>query len=94
MQQTVFSNLAIIASPCFHIFLLVMIKAFIFDLDGTIVNTELTHYKAWERTLLNNWRMDSLKRGVFLFDAEGCYAAPGRIFSCFSFKDVERRRSS
>ena len=31
-----------------------MIKAFIFDLDGTIVNTELTHYKAWERTLLNN----------------------------------------
>jgi len=31
-----------------------MIKALIFDLDGTLANTELLHYRAWEKTLLNN----------------------------------------
>lgn len=31
-----------------------MIKALIFDLDGTLANTEMLHYRAWERTLLNN----------------------------------------
>ncbi len=31
-----------------------MIKGFIFDLDGTLANTEKLHYRAWEKTLLNN----------------------------------------
>ena len=31
-----------------------MIKALIFDLDGTLANTELLHYRAWKKTLLNN----------------------------------------
>jgi HAD superfamily hydrolase (TIGR01509 family) len=31
-----------------------MIKALIFDLDGTLANTETLHYKAWEKTLTNN----------------------------------------
>ena len=31
-----------------------MIKALIFDLDGTLANTELLHYQAWEKTLINN----------------------------------------
>jgi HAD superfamily hydrolase (TIGR01509 family) len=31
-----------------------MIKALIFDLDGTLVNTEPMHYRAWKQTLLNN----------------------------------------
>lgn len=31
-----------------------MIKAFIFDLDGTLVNTEKMHYRAWRRTLQQN----------------------------------------
>lgn len=31
-----------------------MIRALIFDLDGTLVNTELLHYQAWEQTLLAN----------------------------------------
>jgi HAD superfamily hydrolase (TIGR01509 family) len=29
-----------------------MLKAFVFDLDGTLVNSELVHYQAWRRTLL------------------------------------------
>ena len=31
-----------------------MIKALIFDLDGTLANTELLHYRAWRQTLLEN----------------------------------------
>lgn len=31
-----------------------MIKALIFDLDGTLANTETLHYRAWEKTLINN----------------------------------------
>jgi len=31
-----------------------MIKALVFDLDGTLANTELMHYRAWRETLLNN----------------------------------------
>lgn len=31
-----------------------MIKGLIFDLDGTLANTERLHYKAWKKTLLNN----------------------------------------
>lgn len=31
-----------------------MITAIIFDLDGTIANTEPLHYEAWRDTLLNN----------------------------------------
>ena len=31
-----------------------MIKALIFDLDGTLANTELLHYQAWKETLANN----------------------------------------
>jgi len=31
-----------------------MIKALIFDLDGTLANTEHLHHQAWEKTLLNN----------------------------------------
>ncbi len=31
-----------------------MIKALIFDLDGTLANTETLHYKAWEKALKNN----------------------------------------
>ncbi len=31
-----------------------MIKALIFDLDGTLANTELLHYRAWKETLSNN----------------------------------------
>lgn len=31
-----------------------MIKALIFDLDGTLANTETQHYKAWEKALKNN----------------------------------------
>ncbi len=31
-----------------------MIKALIFDLDGTLANTELLHYRAWRQTLLKN----------------------------------------
>ena len=31
-----------------------MIKAFIFDLDGTLVNTEKLHYRAWNETLQQN----------------------------------------
>ncbi len=31
-----------------------MIKALIFDLDGTLANTELLHYRAWKKTLFNN----------------------------------------
>lgn len=31
-----------------------MIKALIFDLDGTLANTELLHYRAWKETLLKN----------------------------------------
>jgi len=31
-----------------------MIKALIFDLDGTLANTEELHYRAWEKTLVGN----------------------------------------
>ncbi|MCP4343690.1 MAG: HAD family phosphatase [Desulfobulbaceae bacterium] len=31
-----------------------MIKALIFDLDGTLANTEMLHYRAWKETLLQN----------------------------------------
>jgi len=31
-----------------------MIKALIFDLDGTLANTELLHYRAWKETLIAN----------------------------------------
>lgn len=31
-----------------------MIKALIFDLDGTLVNTEPLHYRAWKATLMEN----------------------------------------
>jgi len=31
-----------------------MIKALIFDLDGTLANTELLHYQAWKQTLFCN----------------------------------------
>lgn len=31
-----------------------MINAIIFDLDGTLANTEKLHYRAWEKTLLAN----------------------------------------
>ena len=31
-----------------------MIKAFIFDLDGTLVNTERLHYRAWSQALKQN----------------------------------------
>jgi HAD superfamily hydrolase (TIGR01509 family) len=31
-----------------------MIKALIFDLDGTLANTELLHYSAWRETLMQN----------------------------------------
>jgi len=31
-----------------------MIKALIFDLDGTLVDSETLHYRAWEKTLLQN----------------------------------------
>lgn len=31
-----------------------MIKALIFDLDGTLANTEMLHYRAWEETLMKN----------------------------------------
>ena len=30
------------------------INAFIFDLDGTLVDTERLHYRAWEKTLVSN----------------------------------------
>ena len=29
-----------------------MIEALVFDLDGTLVNTELLHYRAWRQVLL------------------------------------------
>lgn len=31
-----------------------MIKALIFDLDGTLANTEILHYRAWKQALKNN----------------------------------------
>jgi len=31
-----------------------MITAFIFDMDGTLADTEPQHYRAWRETLLNN----------------------------------------
>lgn len=31
-----------------------MIQALIFDLDGTLVNTEMLHFKAWREALLQN----------------------------------------
>lgn len=31
-----------------------MIRAFIFDLDGTIANTEKLHFRAWRQTLMQN----------------------------------------
>jgi beta-phosphoglucomutase len=31
-----------------------MIKALIFDLDGTLANTEMLHYRAWKEALLQN----------------------------------------
>lgn len=31
-----------------------MIKALIFDMDGTLADTEPQHYRAWRETLLNN----------------------------------------
>ena len=31
-----------------------MIQALIFDLDGTLANTEMLHFKAWRETLLQN----------------------------------------
>ena len=31
-----------------------MIKALIFDLDGTLANTEIMHHRAWEKALLDN----------------------------------------
>lgn len=31
-----------------------MIKAFIFDLDGTLADTEMLHFQAWKKTLLQN----------------------------------------
>ncbi len=31
-----------------------MIKALIFDLDGTLANTEILHYRAWKKALKNN----------------------------------------
>ena len=31
-----------------------MIQALIFDLDGTLVNTEMLHFKAWKEALLQN----------------------------------------
>ena len=31
-----------------------MIKALIFDLDGTLVDSETLHYRAWEKALLQN----------------------------------------
>ena len=31
-----------------------MIEALVFDLDGTLVNTELLHYRAWRQVLLEN----------------------------------------
>ncbi|MBW1635869.1 MAG: HAD family phosphatase [Deltaproteobacteria bacterium] len=31
-----------------------MIKALVFDLDGTLANTELLHYRAWKETLASN----------------------------------------
>jgi len=31
-----------------------MIKTLIFDLDGTLANTEYLHHQAWKKTLLNN----------------------------------------
>ena len=39
-----------------------MIKALIFDLDGTLANTEMLHYQAWKEALLNN--------GVYQFSFE------------------------
>lgn len=35
-----------------------MIKAFIFDLDGTLVNTERLHYRAWKQALKQNGVVD------------------------------------
>lgn len=31
-----------------------MIKALIFDLDGTLANTEIMHHRAWEKALIDN----------------------------------------
>ncbi len=31
-----------------------MIQALIFDLDGTLANTEMLHFKAWREALLQN----------------------------------------
>jgi len=31
-----------------------MIEALVFDLDGTLVNTELLHYRSWRQALLEN----------------------------------------
>ena len=31
-----------------------MIQALVFDLDGTLANTEMLHYKAWKEALLQN----------------------------------------
>lgn len=42
-----------------------MIKALIFDLDGTLANTELLHFRAWKRTLGNNGVKD-LDLEIFL----------------------------
>lgn len=42
-----------------------MINAFIFDLDGTLANTERLHYRAWRQTLMQNG-VDELTFNTFL----------------------------
>jgi len=42
-----------------------MIKALIFDLDGTLANTEIQHYEAWEKALMNNG-VDQLPLETFM----------------------------